>query len=206
MLCCLVELHKSDGMKTTVNISLSANERICMEKNNNNKTTGTTWSKCQVFNEAQDLNWTVLELPVNLVLCTSGFKQQGRVLSCSLHLHPVIYIIYMEQLDRENQSLSKCGFAHYAMNEYGKETVLSTILPAKGEWHAPSLQACSCSCFMPCLGWSSTYSLEVHVPSQLCCLELCKCCWSSCPGSSPEEQRSCTCGCWMQSVGSAALR
>lgn len=67
MLCCLVELHKSDRMKTTVNISLFANERVCMEKNNNNKTTGTTWSKCQVFNELQDLNWTVLELPVNLV-------------------------------------------------------------------------------------------------------------------------------------------
>lgn len=59
-----------------------------MEKNNN-KTTGTTWNKCQVFNELQDLNWPVLELPVNLLLCTSGFKQQGRLVSCFLHLHTV---------------------------------------------------------------------------------------------------------------------
>lgn len=86
LLCCIVELHESDRMKT-VNISLFANERVCMEKNNN--TTGTTWKKCQAFNELHDLNWPVLVLPVNLVLCTSGFKQQGRVVSCFLHLHPV---------------------------------------------------------------------------------------------------------------------
>lgn len=75
-----------------------------------------------------------------------------------------IYILstFIEQLDTENQSLFKCGFSHYTMDEYVKETVLSTILPVQGEWHAPSPQACSC------------------------------------PGSSLEEQRSCTCGCWTQ--------